>query len=213
MDDNVTKELKYFESTPKFYQFVLLTKIADLGTVELPLESDDREFLNALSFVSFLNLIDDHLVERYTSEDKTFLRLTEEGNIKLHKHRIDYQLDLIKLENLLGSFFLDLIIKLKEEKISKIALYGASDTSRSVYKYLINNNIKVLCILDDDEIKHGQMIFETAVVSPTDIHKYPVDAIIISTIQYQEKLFKKAKDIFEKKMKIVTLFNLNKIQH
>lgn len=202
------KNLKYFKSTRLFYGFVLLAKIQKYGNIELPFESNDREFSEALSHFSFQELIDEKFIEKIETDDKTYLRVTEKGIIQFHKHHIDYQLDLLKLENMQGSFFFDLIEKLHAENLKKVALYGASDTTKSILKYLTNNNVLVLCVLDDDNKKQGTKLGDIDIIAPGDLINYPVDALIISTIQYQNELYEKAKNIFKQSIRVITLFDM-----
>ena len=207
MDKNDEITISYFENTFKYYQFIVLKKISELQEIDLPIDTEDAELLKALTFVHIQNLINDKLIEKYPKGNSVCLQLTKAGELALKKHYIDYQLDLLKLENILGNFFCDLVGKLKEENIQNVALYGASDTTFSIYRYLTNNNIKVACVLDDDKRKHGQRIYDSEVVDPKNIDKYTVDALIISTVQYQEELYKRVKGSKGNKYKIVKLFN------
>lgn len=197
--------ISYFDLTIKYYQFIFLKKIS-LQKVELPMESEDKEFLKSLSFVHIQDFISDKLVEKYLEGDTSYLRLTKKGELELKKHYIDYQLDILKLENITGDYFYDLIRELKEEKIQKVALYGASDTTYSMYKYLSNNDIEIACVLDDEKSKHGGGIYNSKIISPSDLDEYCVDAIVISTVQFQEELHKKAQLVYGNKYRIIKLF-------
>lgn len=201
--------LKYFRHTKLYYGFLLLKKIYEYGIIELPFETSDTELAEVLSHVSFQDLINENLVEKAESDQRTALRLTKQGLVDFHKHHIDYQLDLLKLENVQGSFFHDLIDKLKKSGLQKAALYGASDTTKSILKYLHNNNVEVVCVLDDDVAKQGLEISGIKIISLTELEEYSIDALIISTIQYQDELYQKAQSVFRDRVKVISLFDMD----
>lgn len=200
-------DIIYFTNTPEYHQFVVLKKIFELREIELPVDTDDEEFLNSLSVVKLQSLINDKLAEKYVKDKSVYLRLTEEGELLLKKHYIDYQIDLLKLEYRLGNFFYDLVNRLQREKVGRVALYGASDTTLSIYRHLTNNNIRIISVLDDDKTKVGQKIYDSEVVAPYNLEGHQIDAIIISTIKYQDEIYEKAKNIYGGKYKIIKLFD------
>ena len=52
-------DLIYFTHTNQFYRFIILKKIDENGLLNIPIESDDDELLEAISKVHINNLLED----------------------------------------------------------------------------------------------------------------------------------------------------------
>lgn len=198
--------LKYFNHSHNYHRFILLKEIKEKGPLLLPIQSDDEEFLNAVSNVHFQSFISEGLIKKNVTDKGTILDLTEAGAQSLKKHFIDYQLDLLVMEKNIDNFYTQLIERLIQEKVRKIALYGASDTSRSLLKYLKNQQIETVCVIDDDPKKQGSEFMGLPIISPAGISEFVIDAIVISTVVYQDNIAEKIKASFGEKYKILTLF-------
>ena len=91
------------------------------------------------------NLIDDGLAVKELWEDNVeTLIITKKGKSVLQIHVVDYQLDLMNLEQDLGNFYSEIIKRLNDDNIQSIALYGATDTARTFLRYLKNNKFKIV---------------------------------------------------------------------
>ena len=55
----INKMTEYFNYTQQYYRFVVLKKIDELGSVYVPIELDDHEFIDAISKVHINNLLKD----------------------------------------------------------------------------------------------------------------------------------------------------------
>jgi len=200
--------LKYFKHTQYYYRFVVLKKIASLGEISLPVETDDFELLHALSKVQPQHLIQDGLIQKIERPDESAgLVLTEKGKLVLKKHYIDYRLELLKLEATLEKFYFETTQKLKKKNIEKIALYGASDTAQSFSGYLLNHGFKIICILDDDIKKQGKPFLGFNVVSPKEISKYKIDAVIITTVEFQDQILRNFSHLTNNQYTVIPLFD------
>ena len=72
----------------------------------MPIQSRDGELLNAMSIVHIQNLIEEKLAEKIKTKDSTeILKITDKGKSQLKREFIDYQLDLLTLEQSLGNYF------------------------------------------------------------------------------------------------------------
>jgi len=200
--------LKYFKHTQYYYRFVVLKKIASLGKISLPVESDDLELLHALSKVQPQHLIQDGLIQKIEQPDEGVdLMLTEKGKLVLKKHFIDFRLELLKLEATLEKFYSETTRKLKEKDIIKIALYGASDTAQSFSGYLLNHGFEIACILDDDINKQGKTFLGFNVIPPKEISKYEIDAVIITTVEYQDQILSNFSRLTDNQYTVIPLFD------
>ena len=196
-------ELIYFTHTQQFYRFIILKKIDENKSINIPIELEDNEFLEATSKVHINNLLEEGLI---VSQEGS-LKLTQDGLSALNKHYIDYQISLMNLSNNLGEFYSNKINWLKREIIGSVALYGASDTSKSFFNFIKNAEIKLECVIDDDPKKQNNKYLGLPVVSLNQIDQFSVQTIIISSVQFQKEIKEKAIDKFDGKYKIINLFN------
>ena len=196
-------ELIYFTHTQQFYRFIILKKIDENKSINIPIELEDNEFLEATSKVHINNLLEEGLI---VSQEGS-IKLTKDGLSALNKHYIDYQISLMNLSNNLGEFYSNKINWLKREIIGSVALYGASDTSKSFFNFIKNAEIKLECVIDDDPKKQNNKYLGLPVVSLNQIDEFSVQTIIISSVQFQKEIKEKAIDKFDGKYKIINLFN------
>ena len=196
-------ELIYFTHTQQFYRFIILKKIDENKSINIPIELEDNEFLEATSKVHINNLLEEGLIV----SQKGSIKLTQDGLSALNKHYIDYQISLMNLSNNLGEFYSNKINWLKREIIGSVALYGASDTSKSFFNFIKNAEIKLECVIDDDPEKQNNKYLGLPVVSLNQIDEFSVQTIIISSVQFQKEIKEKAIDKFDGKYKIINLFN------
>ena len=196
-------ELIYFTHTQQFYRFIILKKIDENKSINIPIELEDNEFLEATSKVHINNLLEEGLI---VSQEGS-IKLTQDGLSALNKHYIDYQISLMNLSNNLGEFYSNKINWLKREIIGSVALYGASDTSKSFFNFIKNAEIKLKCVIDDDPEKQNNKYLGLPVVSLNQIDEFSVQTIIISSVQFQKEIKEKAINKFNEKYKIINLFN------
>ena len=196
-------DLIYFTHTNQFYRFIILKKIDENGLLSIPIESDDDELLEAISKVHINNLLEEGLI----LSNEGFLKLTKDGISALNNHYIDYQISLINLSKNLGEFYSSKIDWLKKEIIGNVALYGASDTSKSFFNFIKNAGIKLECVIDDDINKQNNSYLGLPVVSVDDIENFSIETIVISSVVFQKEIKEKAVRKFEGKYKIINLFN------
>jgi len=196
-------DLIYFTHTNQFYRFIILKKIDENGLLSIPIESDDDELLEAISKVHINNLLEEGLIISHEG----FLKLTKDGIYSLNNHYIDYQISLINLSKNLGEFYSSKIDWLKKEIIGNVALYGASDTSKSFFNFIKNAGIKLECVIDDDINKQNNSYLGLPVVSVDDIENFSIETIVISSVVFQKEIKEKAVRKFEGKYKIINLFN------
>ena len=196
-------ELIYFTHTNQFYRFIILKKIDENELLSMPIESEDDELLEAISKVHINNLLEEGLIISHEG----FLKLTKDGIYSLNNHYIDYQIRLINLSKNLGEFYSSKIDWLKKEIIGNVALYGASDTSKSFFNFIKNAGIKLECVIDDDINKQNNSYLGLPVVSVDDIENFSIETIVISSVVFQKEIKEKAVRKFEGKYKIINLFN------
>lgn len=86
-----------------------------------------------------------------------------------------------------------LTARAKHYKWKQIALFGAGlHTQRLMDDWPLQApGLQILCILDDK--KNGTLLNNVPVVAPADIHKFPIQALVISSDAYENALYEKAR--------------------
>ena len=146
------------------------------------------------------------LNEDYLYLDKNKLKLTDLGVSTLNKHFIDYQISIMNLSKDLEKFYSNKITWLKKEIVGSVALYGASDTSKSFFNFIKNAGIKLECVIDDDKNKQNKNYLKLPVISIDELEKFSVKTIIISSIKFQKKIKNNINANIHNKYKIINLF-------
>ena len=205
---NNLNKLNFFKHSIMYFKFLLLKKISEKKEIIVPIQTQDKELLNALSSFHIQTLIDEELVLKVKKENSDeILIITDKGKSQLKKDYIDYQLDLLIMENTLGSYYSEKILNLKKDNISLIALYGASDTARSIINHLIKDGIKISCIIDDDVDKQENNFIGIPIISRDEISLYDFQAILVTAVEFEDQIKSKINQFFESKYKIYSLFN------
>lgn len=181
----IDNPLKYFRHSQEFYRFVILKYIHKHESLKLPIDYTEIEIEEALSHIHLQSMIDSSLLEK---NDTNSLKLTDLGRRKLREHFIDYQLDLLILENELGDYFQKKIECIVNNNVKNVALYGASDTARSLLGHLEKNGIKVECIIDDDDEKQGGSFQGLPIISQSELKNYSVKIILIASITFYKEI-------------------------
>ncbi len=179
------EHLKYFRHSQEFYRFVILKYIHKNGSLALPVDYTEIEIEEALSHIHLQSLIDSSLLEK---NDENNLMLTGLGRRKLREHFIDYQLDLLSLENELGDYFQKKIERIVNNNVNNVALYGASDTAKSLLVHLKKNGINVECIIDDDQEKQGGSFEGLPIIPQSELKNYSIDTILIASVTFYKQI-------------------------
>ena len=202
--NNQKPGLIYFSHSKLYQEFMLLRKIDSMGEVNIPLDTDDDELKRLFSDNNIQDLIDRRII--VNDIEKESLSLSGDGKGLLNKHYIDYQLDIIRIKKGIDEFFLERLEFLKSKNYSSIALYGAGDTALSFIGYIQDQGIEVKLIIDDDRTKASQILRGIPIRMPDEFDASVVDAIIVSSIEFQEVIFEKAEALAGDTIEIITIF-------
>ena len=193
---------KYFSHTSEFYRFLILKKINEMGSLDLPIISNDSTLMDALTKIHLNNLIQDGLLIQ--KEKK--LSISPKGINCLNKHYIDYQIDLLNLSKNLDDFYSEKISRLVQSVKLPAALYGASDTLKSFFPFLNQVGLEFVCVIDDDVQKQTSKYLGLPVIDLSEIKKYNLKTIVISSIQFQKKIKKRILSTYPDQYIIETIF-------
>lgn len=85
------------------------------------------------------------------------------------------------------------LLSLSQSGCRRIVCYGAGETIEVLFIILnrANFDFSVLAIVDDDEEKHGKMLFGVQVRHPKIIEELKPDAVLVTSIRYQDEIMHK----------------------
>ena len=141
------------------------------------------------------------------AEKDEIIVLTLKGMDCLNRHYIDYQIDLISLSKNLGSFYKDKISELVKKVELPAALYGASDTLKSFFPFLKKSGLEFQCVIDDDPKKQNSQYLHLLVIDLRELTNYDVKTILISSIEFQNKIKDKIDSTYPNKYIVETIFD------
>ncbi len=114
--------------------------------------------------------------------------LTPEGE-KLRKNLLgEYCAEIVRIYTGFKDSVREKLLRLYTERITRIVLFGASETCEVVLSALQRTEFRILAIVDNDPDKQGE-ILQGMVVSPPDIlQNIHFEAVIITTFAHQKEI-------------------------
>lgn len=160
------------------------------------------------------------------TKDKTNLRILAKKSFKKNiikfdkkkiKRNISIFLKNFKVYQKKNSHYRKFIINKINEKIKKnylqkkvTAIYGAGIHTHYLLDLLKNSNY-IRYIFDSDESKKGAAFFKYKIKHVSQILNFKIDTIIISSVNFENEIFKSLKKInFKNKVEIIRLYNYKK---
>lgn len=134
--------------------------------------------------------------------------LTEKGQNALMSLLIAYSSEIVQLYGAAKREVALRLDRLKEDGISKIALFGAAETAEVVHAALKDSSFRVVGIVDSDTDKHGKP-FNGFVIQPAEIlAQLKVDAVVITSFARQEEIHARIRQIVGDDIKVKRLSDL-----
>jgi radical SAM superfamily enzyme YgiQ (UPF0313 family) len=79
---------------------------------------------------------------------------------------------------------------LARQGVRRVALYGAGLHTRLLERDLVNTPVEIVGVLDDNAAMHGTHLGPWPIYSPGEVGKLKVDAVILSSDQHEERLWR-----------------------
>ncbi|MFH1478610.1 MAG: winged helix-turn-helix transcriptional regulator [Candidatus Omnitrophota bacterium] len=126
---------------------------------------------------------------------------SEKSRLTYHflQHTVHYY---VTLKNNITSK-LDLI---SGEGVKKLVFYGAGEVMEVAYVCLCATDLKLIGIIDDSPSKQGKRVFNFCIQSPESVKSLDVEAILITSIRYKEKMLNYLKE--NKEFKNIKFYHL-----
>ncbi len=115
--------------------------------------------------------------------------LTPEGERTRQRMFSDYSSETIQIYTALKSLILDKLASCKAKGLTKLALFGASETCEVVLSSLRNAGFEVVALLDNDAAKQGTLFHGYVVCPPAVLESLQCQAVVITSFGRQDEIF------------------------
>ena len=132
--------------------------------------------------------------------------LTKAGEEKRRSMFKTYSSETIQIYTALKNLIMEKLFGLESRGITKLALFGASETCEVVLSALRESRFEILTLLDNDPDKQGKL-YHGYVVSPPDVlESIQCQAVLITSFGGQEEIYRQLLPISRRKdLEIVKL--------
>jgi len=121
--------------------------------------------------------------------------LTAEGERQRRKMFSDYSSETICLYTSIKDFVLDRLRELEQRGLSRLALFGASETCEVVLSALKESSFHVVLVMDNDKDKQGTMFLGHVVSAPHLLDQVDCDAVVITSFGRQDEIYEQLEPV------------------
>jgi len=187
---------KYFKPSKEARVLAILDSLAhDSGLSQN--ELGKRMGLSGAMVNQYLKeMQDDRLIQFEAVNGKSYRYvLTPQGKRSRLKMFSAYSSETIQIYTALKNLILDRLKQPGERGVSRLALFGASETCEVVLSTLANTPFDVICIVDNDPDKQGKL-FNGHVVAPPEVLKtIQCQAVLITSFGRQDEIFEQLQSL------------------
>lgn len=181
-----------------------LSRDSGLSQVEL----GRRMRLSGAMVNQYLKELQDENLVRFEAVNGKSYRylLTQEGERKRRRLFSDYSSETIQIYTALKNAILQKLDTVLAKGLTKLALFGASETCEVALSALRDTDFHILTLLDNDPRKQGTMFHGYVIAPPSVLETIACQAVLITTFGGQEEIYEQLQPIRQSKgLEIVRL--------
>lgn len=147
----------------------------------------------------------------YKSSKNVSYRISKKGIEWKNYLLMSYLFELIRHYNVAKQNIEKFFCNIEEKEIKTILLYGAGEVAETIItikESRKDNKFDILAILDDSQEKQGKNILGCRIVSPTLINQYHADALVITSMTFEEIIKRRLEELNYSKQKIINIFEI-----
>lgn len=134
--------------------------------------------------------------------------LTVSGRDMLISSLLSYSSEIIRLYGVAKHELAKRLRSIHEEGVRSVALFGAAETAEVVLAGMKETRLAVAAIVDSDPSKQGKSIHGLTIMSPEDLRKHKIDAVVITSFGRQQEIFEDVKKLVRAGVKVIKLSGL-----
>ncbi|MDK2957310.1 MAG: hypothetical protein PWQ57_2806 [Desulfovibrionales bacterium] len=123
--------------------------------------------------------------------------LTEKGERRRRQMFNEYSSEIVRTYTALKNTILERLSPLAERGLTRLALFGASETCEVTLSAMSGTSLSVAAILDNDPGKHGQSFLGYTISSPSILESIDCQAIIVTSFGHREEIIQQLSPIAE----------------
>lgn len=194
MNSDFLNNIKFLSPTEKIKKLLLLEQIEKNSDVT---QAKLAEYIySAPSMVNnYIKILEKEglLIKRKNSKRNVQYLITKKGLDKKNYLLVTFMNELIELYNLTKENIELFIKKMEVQGIKNVVFYGAGETAKVIIKVLKDMSdisIKLLFLVDDDEIKQAKILEGYHIYNPSKLEEIKFDAVIITSCVYEKEIRK-----------------------
>jgi len=136
-----------------------------------------------------LELINEgYVITKEISGNQLDYSLSKSGNALYQRMTLDYHAELVRYYSEIKKVIIN-NIKDRLTDCNRIGIFGAAETGELVSNLMDAFGKKIICAFDNDTQKHSSIFYGLQVYSPSEITRIKPEALIITSIGYQEEIY------------------------
>lgn len=140
------------------------------------------------------------LVEFLPVNGKSYhYELTAAGERQRRRMFSDYSSETICLYTTIKDFVLERLEGLERRGLSRLALFGASETCEVVLSALKGSSFQVVLVMDNNRDKQGTMFLGHVVSAPHLLEQVDCDAVVITSFGRQDEIYEQLEPVAAKR--------------
>lgn len=125
--------------------------------------------------------------------------LTEEGQRSRREMFSDYSSETVRLYTTIKDFVLDKLRGLEEKGMTRLVLFGASETCEVALSALRDSSFQIVLLLDSNTKKQGQLFHGHVISAPHVLDQVDCDAVVITSFGRQTEIYEQLKPYSDKR--------------
>ncbi len=164
-------------------------------------ELGQRSFLSGAMVNGYLREMQREGLLRFVPENSKSYRyeLTEAGETARRSMFAAYAAELVRLYSALKGMVLDKLRGLEERGVTRLALFGASETCEVALSALRGSSFDIVALFDNDVKKHGALFHGQIVRPPGDLDETDCQAVVVASFGFQDEIRRQIAPVAERK--------------
>jgi predicted transcriptional regulator len=114
--------------------------------------------------------------------------LTTKGEQLRRRHFDSYSSEIVRIYTALKNVILERLTVLLEQGLTRVALFGASETCEVTLSALSDSGFTVVAILDNQPAKHGKPFHGHIISHPAVLEHLDCQAIVVTSFGYRDNI-------------------------
>lgn len=186
---------EFFKPTKKLRSLAIMEALAGNSRLSQHELGEMSAMSGAMVNQYLKDLQDSELIRFVPVNGKSYsYKLTDPGESVQRESFGKYCAEIVQIYSALKNMVLFKLSSLEEKGLTRIALFGASETCEVVLSALQGSNFRILALVDNDPDKHGLMFHGFHISPPAVLKSLDCQAVIITSFGRQDEIYDQIKN-------------------